>query len=320
MNILITGGTGFLGSALAKSLSEQGMQVTVLSRTPEIVTRRCGPLVHALNNLQQLTTDQHFEVVINLAGAPIFAAPWTTLRKKILRDSRIRLTEELVATLKTLAVKPKLLISGSAIGYYGEQGEQILTEASVPTADFSQQLCADWEAAALAAEELGIRVCIIRTGLVLGAGGGMLQRMLWPFKLGLGGQLGNGQQWMSWIHLQDWLSIVQCMMEDSSMRGAYNATAPQPVTNSEFTQTLAKLLQRPTLLPISAAWLHRVLGEMSVLVLGSQRVLPSRLQTQRFNFQYPDLHSALRQILKVKPKELPSIASLESVCIDEVRP
>ncbi len=320
MNILITGGTGFIGSALANSLSQKGMQVTVLSRTPEIVARRCGPRVQALANLQQLTAKQQFEVVINLAGAPIFAAPWTELRKKILRDSRIRLTEELVATLQTLEVKPKLLISGSAIGYYGEQGEQILTEDSVPTADFSQQLCADWEAAALAAEELGIRVCLIRTGLVLGAGGGMLQRMLWPFKLGLGGQLGNGQQWMSWIHLQDWLNIVECMITDANMRGAYNATAPQPVTNSEFTQTLAKLLQRPTLLPMSAAWLHKLLGEMSTLVLGSQRVLPARLQAQYFQFQYEDLPSALRQILKIKRTAKAKKASLDTVCIDEVRP
>jgi len=196
-----------------------------------------------------------------------------------------------------MAVKPELLISGSAIGYYGSQGDVILTEQSATIEDFSQQLCHDWENAALAAEQFGIRVCLMRTGLVIANGGGILQRMLPPFRLGLGGRLDDGKQWMSWIHRQDWIAIAQLMITDASMRGAYNATAPNPVTNSEFTQILAQHLNRPALLPVPAWLLKIALGKMSELVLGSQRVMPERLLATGFTFQYPDLNSALNEAL-----------------------
>ena len=196
-----------------------------------------------------------------------------------------------------MTVKPKLLISGSAIGYYGDQGDTVLTEQSATREDFSHRLCADWENEAKKAEQFGVRVCLIRTGLVLGEGGGLLQRMLLPFRLGLGGRLGDGQQWMSWIHRQDWIAIAQMMITDASMQGAYNATAPNPVTNSEFTRTLAHCLKRPALLPVPAWLLKMLLGEMSELVLGSQRVIPERLLAQGFGFQYGDLSSALNQVL-----------------------
>jgi uncharacterized protein len=196
-----------------------------------------------------------------------------------------------------MTVKPELLISGSAIGYYGDQGDVVLTEQSVAREDFSQKLCAEWESEAKKAAQFGVRVCLIRTGLVLAEGGGLLQRMLLPFRLGLGGRLGDGQQWMSWIHRQDWIAIAQTMIADTSMQGAYNATAPNPVTNSEFTRMLAQCLKRPALFPVPAWLLKILLGEMSGLVLGSQRVIPERLLVQGFKFQYPDLSSALSQVL-----------------------
>lgn len=297
MNILITGGTGFIGSALACSLTRQGHTVTVLSRTPSKVAAICGPGIAALADLEQLTADALFQVIINLAGAPIFASRWSTARKALIRSSRITLTEQLVAGIARMHIKPELLISGSAIGYYGNQGDTVLTEQSPPQQDFSHQLCADWEAAAKTAEQFGVRVCLIRTGLVIAGDGGLLQRMLLPFRLGLGGRLGDGRQWMSWIHRQDWIAIAEAMMNDASMQGVYNATAPHPVPNSEFTQTLARSLNRPALLPVPAWVLKALLGEMSELVLGSQRVLPERLSAQNFKFQYTDLAAALHEAL-----------------------
>jgi len=297
MKILITGGTGFIGSALSRSLTEQGCEVTVLSRNPESVEKKCAPGIKALNNLNQLKPEDSYQVIINLAGAPIFDARWSDARKQVIRDSRISLTKQLIECMACMTDKPELLISGSAIGYYGDQGDTVLTEESATLKDFSQQLCADWENEAKKAEQIGVRVCLIRTGLVLAEGGGLLQRMLLPFRLGLGGRLGDGQQWMSWIHRQDWIAIARTMIADSSMQGAYNATAPNPVTNSEFTRTLAHCLKRPALLPVPAWLLKILLGEMSGLVLGSQRVMPERLLAQSFEFQYPDLSSALNQVL-----------------------
>jgi len=298
MKILITGGTGFIGSALTRSLTEQGYEVTVLSRNPDSVEKICGPGIKALNNLNQLKPEDTFQAIINLAGAPIFDARWSDARKQIIRDSRIGLTRQLVASMARMAVKPELLISGSAIGYYGDQGDTVLTEQSATHKDFSEQLCTDWENEAKKAEQLGVRVCLIRTGLVLAEGGGLLKRMLLPFRLGLGGRLGDGQQWMSWIHRQDWIAIARLMLTDSSMQGAYNATAPNPVTNSEFARTLAHCLNRPALLPVPAWLLKILLGEMSGLVLGSQRVMPERLFALGFKFQYTDLSSALNQVLR----------------------
>ncbi|PKM12739.1 MAG: TIGR01777 family protein [Gammaproteobacteria bacterium HGW-Gammaproteobacteria-3] len=297
MKILITGGTGFIGSALTRSLVAQAHQVTVLTRSPAKAAGIFGDTVKTLSGFEQLSAADHYDVVINLAGAPIFAACWTPSRKQVLLDSRIGLTDMLVKSLALMTIKPSLLISGSAIGFYGDQGDAVLTEQAIARDDFAHRLCRDWENSALQAEQYGIRVCLIRTGLVLGQGGGILQNMLLPFRLGLGGRLGQGRQWMSWIHRQDWLAIAHVMIADNSMRGAYNATAPAPVTNAEFTQTLAACLKRPAMLPVPARVLKWALGEMSELVLGSQRVVPQRLIEQGFTFAYPELKPALTQIL-----------------------
>lgn len=301
LKILVTGGTGFIGSALTRCLVNNGYHVTVLSRaTSSSVKSVCGPEVDVLGSFDQIEADDFYNIVINLAGAPIFGSRWTDNRKNILRDSRIKLTEQLINSIARMSIKPELLINGSAIGYYGDQGDTQLTEQSEVKADFSQKLCSDWEQEALKAELMGIRVCLMRTGLVLGEGGGLLQRMLLPFRLGLGGRLGAGNQWMSWIHRDDWIAIALKMIKDSSMQGAYNATAPNPVTNSQFTLTLAESLHRPALLPVPAWLLKSLLGEMSELVLGSQRVLPARLNLEGYQFKFTHLESALKQILNQK--------------------
>lgn len=300
MNILITGGTGFIGSALTKSLTAQGHRVTVLSRSPAKVPDKCGSGVRALGDLSELKAEDRYDVVINLAGAPIFDARWTEGRKKVLIESRIGLTERLIESLSALTVKPELLISGSAVGFYGDQGDTVLTEQSAAQDDFAHRLCQAWETSALRAEQFGIRVCLIRTGLVLAADGGILQRMLLPFRFGLGGRIGNGRQWMSWIHRNDWIKIARTMMVERTMQGAYNATAPVPVINREFTQTLAACLKRPAWLPVPSWALKLTLGEMSELVLGSQRVLPQRLLDRGFEFEYPDLKAALAQVLSAQ--------------------
>ncbi len=297
MKILITGGTGFIGQALVKALLAKQHSICILTRDCKKVSRLFDHTVTSVNGLPALTAEQHFDVVINLAGAPIFDKRWTAAQKQKLRDSRISLTQKLIAYIATMQHKPELLISGSAIGYYGDQGNREVTEQSDCHPDFSQQLCADWEQAALDAEKYGVRVCLMRTGLVLGANGGILQRMLLPFKLGLGGRLGSGEQWMSWIHLTDWIAIAQCMIDDRTMQGAYNATAINPVTNQEFSQSLAQCLARPAFLPLPATVLKILLGEMSELVLGSQKVLPQRLIEQGFEFQFKHLEHALVDIL-----------------------
>lgn len=297
MNILMTGGTGFLGSALTTNLIKQGHVLTVLSRNPDKVAKICGPEVNAISSLGQLNQEDNYPIIINLAGTPIFDARWSESRKQLIRESRIGLTKQLLGCIASMTFKPELLISGSAIGYYGSQGDTVLTEQTTPTTDFSQQLCVDWETAATQAEQFGIRVCLIRTGLVIDKDGGFLQKMLLPFRLGLGGRLGDGKQWMPWIHRQDWVKIVLTMIADSSMHGAYNATAPNPVTNAEFTRILAQCLKRHALLPVPAGVLELLLGEMSQLVLASQRVIPERLLSQGFKFDYDDLTTALSKTL-----------------------
>ncbi|GAB4256584.1 MAG: TIGR01777 family oxidoreductase [Methylomicrobium sp.] len=299
MHILITGGTGFIGTALTRRLVGNGHRLTVLSRTPERVPSICGSGVTGFADFAEIQSDTHFDAVINLAGAPIFDKRWSAAQKRLLWDSRVLLTDRLIQLLERLVDRPQVLISGSAIGYYGDQGDTILDEESPTRDDFSHRLCAAWENSALQAERLDIRVCLIRTGLVLGHDGGLLQRMLLPFKLGLGGKLGDGRQWMSWIHRQDWINIVLAMMNDESMRGSYNATAPNPATNAEFVSALADLLKRPALLPAPSWALKLALGEMSELVLGSQRVIPARLLEQGFQFEYDELSAALSEALGI---------------------
>ncbi|MBS1213046.1 MAG: hypothetical protein H6R26_1663 [Proteobacteria bacterium] len=298
MRILITGGTGFIGKALCRRLLGQGHQLTVLSRqTPESVRRSCGEAVTPLFSFQALSPRSGFDAVVNLAGESIAARRWTEARKRLLWDSRVGLTAELVNFIATAESRPAVMVSGSAVGYYGNRGDTPLDENSDTTDDFSHQLCAAWEKEAENAAELGVRVCILRTGLVIGRDGGFLQRMLPLFRLGLGGRIGTGRQWMSWVHLDDHVAITDHLLANASLDGVFNATAPDPVTNREFTECLARVLHRPAFLPVPAAALRLLLGEMAELLLGGQRVLPARLQKEAFPFRYERLEEALREVI-----------------------
>jgi uncharacterized protein (TIGR01777 family) len=297
-HILITGGTGFLGQALVSHWLKQNHQLSILSRYPDVARRKLAPQVKVVGGFDELADTQPIDAIVNLAGEPIFGARWSVARKEVIRESRINFTLKLIDFMAGLAVKPEVLISGSAIGVYGDQGDTLLSEAAeIIPADFAQTLCADWEHSALQAERHGVRVCLIRTGLALDSGGGLLQRMLPAFRLGLGGQLGRGGQWMSWIQRRDWVAIVDTLLNNAELRGAFNATAPQPVTNLEFSLCLAKQLHRPMLLPLPARLLKTLFGEMSELMLGSQRVLPDRLLKLGFEFEFQSLEAALKEIL-----------------------
>lgn len=295
--ILVTGGTGFIGRPLCRALVAAGHHVTVLTRKPAKVRDKCGPGVSALASLDDWRPDMHFDAVINLAGEPIADAAWTARRKQQLRDSRIALTERLVVAMARAQHTPAVLLSGSAIGYYGDGGDRAFDESSPAAGDFAARLCADWENAALAAERLGVRVCLLRTGLVLDPSGGLLGRMQLPFRFGLGARLGNGRQWMSWIAIEDYLSIVQRLLDDDGARGPFNMTAPQPVTNASFTSMLAAALHRPALLFAPAPVLRLALGERAPMLLGGQRVLPARLQGLGYEFRQASLDGALRALL-----------------------
>lgn len=240
MKILITGGTGLIGHRLCPALLAKGHELTVLSRKPETVKTKCGEQVQAMASLDEWQPDVFFDAVINLAGEPIVDKRWTDERKQQLLQSRVRLTETLVQHIANANRKPTVLLSGSATGFYGDGGDTFLDESHSPASDFGAYLCSSWENAAQKAENLGIRVCLLRTGLVLDSAGGLLGRMGLPFKLGLGARLGDGQQWMSWIHVDDYVAIVLLLLENSQATGAYNMTAPEPVTNAEFTKTWLK--------------------------------------------------------------------------------
>lgn len=297
MNILITGGTGLIGRALCRVLLAEGHALTVFSRHPQSVTGKCGAAVQALAALEDWTPAMHFDAVINLAGEPIVDAAWTVRRKQVLRDSRIALTRQLVERIAQAESKPTVLLSGSAIGYYGACGDMERVETSASGDDFAAQLCVDWEAAALEAERYGVRVCLLRTGLVLSKHGGLLARMLTPFRLGLGARLGDGKQWMSWIHIDDYVRYVLRLLVDAQLNGPFNMTAPQPTTNATFTHILAAVLHRPAWFVAPAALLKPVMGERASLVLEGQRVLPARLGAAGVPCVHPELETALRDLL-----------------------
>ncbi len=297
MKILMTGGTGFIGSLLCQQLLERGDELTVLSRTPSHIATRCGKTVHALSSLNELKSDDHFDVLINLAGEPIADARWSDRQKEQLRESRIGITQQLIDYIKRAKQKPQTLISGSAVGYYGDSGDALLDEQSPFHDEFTHQLCRDWEAVACKATELGVRVALLRTGLVVGKNGGFLSKMLLPFKLCLGGRLGDGRQWMSWIHINDLVNLILYLIDHTELSGPINGTAPEPVNNAEFTRLLGRSLHRITPFPIPAITLKIAMGELSGLLLTGQRVVPKKALDAGFIFQFKTLESALEEVL-----------------------
>lgn len=296
MHVLITGGTGLIGRHLAHRLLASGDQVTVLSRRPAQVSSLCGSGARGIASLDELG-DEAVDAVVNLAGAPIADRHWTARRKAELWASRVSLTERLVAWIGERREKPATLISGSAVGWYGDGGGQPLTEESPARPAYTHTLCDAWEAAARRASAHGVRVCLVRTGLVLAPGEGFLKRMLLPFKLGLGGRLGSGEQYMPWIHLDDEVGIILHLLRQAGMKGVFNATAPTPVTNLDFTRALAGAVHRPAFFPVPAIVLKAGLGEMATLLLMGQNAQPARLQEAGYQFQFPQLDQALRDVV-----------------------
>lgn len=298
MNFTVTGATGFIGRRLVRRLLAEGHSVHVLSRKvragfgPEVRSSAWDPEREDPPADSLSTAD----AVIHLAGAPV-AQRWTPVAKGRIRESRVEGTKRLVGALATLSRRPQALVSASAVGYYGSRGDEVLSEASSPGRGFLSEVCIQWENSAKEAEPLGIRVVPLRIGVVLGKEGGALARMLPAFQWGTGGRLGPGKQWMSWIHVEDLVSLMLFAAQSPNLRGPVNATAPNPVNNAEFTAILADVLRRPALIPAPAFAIRTLFGEMAEILLEGQRVLPQAALAAGFEFRHPGLKSALQDLL-----------------------
>ena len=298
MNITLSGASGLIGRRLLKVLAKDGHALSALSRhagtnLPPNVRLSVWDSIRSAAPVDGL---READAVIHLAGASV-AQRWNAQVKQDIRESRVTGTRNLVKGLAQLSRKPQVLICSSATGYYGSRGDEVLTESSTPGSDFLAEVCVEWEKEAMAAEALGIRVVRVRTGIVLDARGGALQRMLPPFKMGAGGKLGTGKQWMSWIHLDDLAAMFQFALAHP-LQGAINGTAPHPVTNSDFTRTLAAAVHRPAMFPVPGFALRLLFGEMGDVLLASQRVTPKAPQSAGFTFRFPELAPALTDLLK----------------------
>ena len=297
MNITITGATGFVGRRLVERLSRERHSLHILSRA---ATQSSAGIARTFvwDPFKGPPPEESLsgaDAVIHLAGEPV-SQRWTPEAKHRIRESRVRGTRGLVEAMSRSGKRPSVLVSASAIGYYGSRGDEILTEMSAPGQGFLPQVCAEWEQEAVAAEAFGVRVVRLRTGIALGRGGGALAKMLPPFKLGVGGQIGSGRRWMSWIHLDDLVGLILHAVQ-SPIHGALNCTAPNPVTNAEFTRALAGNLKRPAIFPVPPLALKILFGEMAEIVLASLRVTPRAAQDSGYRFRYTELPSALGDIL-----------------------
>jgi uncharacterized protein len=302
MKILVAGSTGLVGLAVVKALARDGHTVCRLMRPQSVVRGNAKQGVDVAWNPATCElggAGVGADAVVNLAGASIAGGRWTKARKELLRTSRIATTRALVNALAKMNSRPTVLVSASAIGIYGDRRDEVLTEESNPGTDFLAGLAREWEAEALKAEALGIRVVLARFGLILAKHGGALAKMLLPFKLGAGGRLGSGKQWMSWITLDDVVGATRFAIENGTVRGATNVVAPNAVQNAEFTQALAQSLRRPAFFPVPAFALRLALGEMAdALLLSSQRVKPQVLEKLGYRFLHADLPAALGNVLR----------------------
>lgn len=303
MRVLITGGSGFVGQRLCRRLIDTGHRVLVVSRNPERAQHRLPKQVDIRTSALDFV-DTPPTALVNLAGEPIAEKRWTDAHKEKLLDSRVNATRELVMLCEQLAqtaTPPRVMVSGSAMGYYGDQGggaaAALVTEDTEPHDEFVHRLCRRWEHEAEGVTSYGVRLAVLRTGLVLDSDGGMLKRLLPPFRMALGGRLGSGEQYMPWIHREDLVEIILWLLNHEEQSGVFNASAPNPVTNAEFTHALGKHLHRPTLLAMPEFVLQTMLGELARLLLTGARMVPQRLEDEGFAFHYRTLDDALEQIV-----------------------
>lgn len=297
MKVLITGASGLLGQALQKSFEERGYEMLLASRKePEDDRHIQWSIEDGFADPAKL---EGVDVVVHLAGENVSGLRWTDEKKKAIRDSRVLGTRNVVDAISKLKKKPKTFIASSAIGFYGERGDEEMTESSAVGDTFLADVSKEWEGESRRAEDAGIRTVLLRTGIVLSKDGGALSTMLLPFKMGVGGVVGSGKQWMSWISLDDEIAIINYCIENENIRGAVNAVAPNPVTNQEFTKTLGEVLYRPTFLPLPEFAVSMIFGEMGdALLLASTKVVPKRLLDAGFEFRFPDLKPAIEHAVK----------------------
>jgi uncharacterized protein len=299
MKLVITGASGFIGSALADELKNQSHSLVRLSRKPEGSRNTSKEQWLSWEPGKSGSWEQAVDGadgIVHLAGEPIAAKRWTAAQKAKLRSSRVDTARALVRAMEKARIKPRFLIGASAVGYYGSRGDETLTEKSAPGNDFLARLCVEWEGEARKAESLGIRVALVRTGIVLGKGKGALAKMVPPFKMFFGGPLGSGKQWLPWIHIEDEVGLIRFLIENESARGPFNATAPNPVTMGEFARALGKTLKRPSWAPVPAFALTLLLGEMAEMLLGGQRALPAAAEGSGFRFKYRNVEHALSSL------------------------
>lgn len=296
-SILVTGATGFIGGHLVRRLIRRGDRLIVLTRDADRALDRFGPHVRIVASLAEVGRDARIDAVVNLAGAPILGFPWTRARRAQLVGSRVETTRALADLAARLACPPRVLVSASAVGYYGVRGGEFVDEEASPSADFQSRLCQEWEAAADACKGLGARLVRLRIGLVLGRDGGALPQMLRPFRIGLGAVLGSGRQWVSWIHIADLVQLIEFTLDTPAARGTLNAVAPTPATHLEMQRAIGRALHRPLWLRVPAIVLRTGLGEMSQLLVEGQRVVPNRAVALGFRFRFAHLPEALADLV-----------------------
>ena len=302
MRVLITGGAGFIGRELAASLAGDGHNAVLLSRSAAQVTglpagvcaeRWDGRTAEGWSSLADGA-----DAIVNLAGENIGVGRWTTERKERIRQSRLNAGRAVVETVTRVTRKPRVVIQASAVGYYGPHGPEQIPEETPAGQDFLAQVCLEWEASTVPVEAMGVRRAVIRTGVALSKRGGALPRMMLPFRFFVGGRLGNGRQWVPWIHMRDEVRAIRFLIENESASGAFNLTAPHPVTNAEFAHTLGRQLNQPSFVPAPAFALRTLFGEMATILLDGQRAVSQRLVQVGFDFEFPELGPALRDLLR----------------------